>query len=102
MQQAGPNWDLRSLTTLPNCLAMGVILFVFLVPIVKLLRRTAITSLVLVPTLAGLEPNRNSSKPRSERARAGGGEHLRNCSVLPKTHFRQSVQNGPYSRNSGS
>ena len=43
MQQAGPNWDLRSLTTLPNCVAMRVILFVFLVPIVKLLRRTAIT-----------------------------------------------------------
>ncbi len=41
MQEAGSQWDLRSLATLPIFLMMaGVILFLFLVPIVKLLRRT--------------------------------------------------------------
>ena len=41
MQEAGPTWDLRGLTAFPNLLMMaGVSLFVFLVPIVKLLRRT--------------------------------------------------------------
>jgi hypothetical protein len=41
MQEAATSWDLRSLVTFPNFLMMaGVTLFVFFVPIIKLLRRT--------------------------------------------------------------
>lgn len=38
---AGTQWDLRSFTTFPVlCVMLGVPLFLFLVPIIKLLRRT--------------------------------------------------------------
>jgi hypothetical protein len=41
MQEAATSWDLRSLVTFPRFLMMGgVTLFVFLMPIIKLLRRT--------------------------------------------------------------
>jgi hypothetical protein len=39
--QASTSWDVRSLVTVPSFVMMvGVTLFVFLVPIIKLLRRT--------------------------------------------------------------
>ncbi len=41
MQEAATSWDLRSLVMFPKFLVMaGLTLFVFFVPIIKLLRRT--------------------------------------------------------------